>query len=254
MIDTNVKMNNKMGIIIALDGMKKKDAIELAKKLSSASQIVCFKANDLLDDEGGKIIEELSQYGLVMADPKYHDIPNTVGNRVKKISSYHPMFITVHASGGIEMMRAAVENTSEITVAIKSKILAVTVLTSLDEEECNLNLGGPVKAKVLQFARNAILSGVEGIVCSANELAFLSKFPELKWLIKVTPGIRPKWHIDPSDDQARIVTPADAVKLGADFIVIGRPIVRAKDPLKALEDTISEIEEAERELAEKRRG
>ncbi len=224
-------------IIVALDGMNVKSALSLAEKLGGED--VLFKVNDLLDDdEGLKIIGTLNRYGGVMDDPKLHDIPNTVKNRIKKHAYMTPVFITVHASGGIAMMRVAVENCGQ------SKILAVTVLTSLNEEECYLNLGSPVKAKVLQYARNAVIAGVHGIVCSPKELEFLSQFPELKSLIKVTPGIRPVWHLDPKDDQSRVTTPAQAVQMGADYLVIGRPIVKAEDPVEAVHKTKQEIMDA----------
>jgi orotidine-5'-phosphate decarboxylase len=146
------------------------------------------------------------------------------------------------------MMRAAVKG-AEKNVNKKVKILGVTVLTSMNEEECNLSFGAPVKAKVLQFARNAVLAGLYGIVCSPLELEFLSKFPETDSLIKVTPGIRPQWHIDPSDDQSRITTPAKAVKMGSDYLVIGRPILKADDPLEAFLKTKDEVEKAEAGLS-----
>ena len=111
-------------IIVALDEMDYEQAISLAQKLKEAE--VIFKINDLLDDrDGPSIIWKTKHFGDVMADPKFHDIPNTVKNRVKKYVGFKPDFITVHASGGVAMMRAAVENCEE------SKILAVTVLTSL---------------------------------------------------------------------------------------------------------------------------
>lgn len=226
-----------MKIIIALDDIGMDKALSLASVLKDEG--VMFKVNDLLDDPGLQIISDLLNLGVdVMDDPKLHDIPNTVKTRISKHAFRKPQFITIHASGGVEMMRKAVEG------AGISKILAVTVLTTLGEEECNINLGGPVKAKVLQYARNAVLAGVHGIVCSAKELEFLSKFSELKNLIKVTPGIRPKWHVDPKDDQTRIVTPYDAVRLGAHYIVIGRPIVKASDPVEAVRKTKEEIDNA----------
>ncbi|HDH31441.1 MAG TPA: orotidine-5'-phosphate decarboxylase [Candidatus Wolfebacteria bacterium] len=222
-------------IIVAFDGMKYDDVLPLAEALSGMG--VLFKVNDLLDEYGVKIIESLKYFGGVMADPKLYDIPNTVKNRIKRYAAFKPDFITVHASGGIDMMRAAVDSCD-------SKILAVTVLTSLTEEECNINLGGPVKAKVLQFARNAVLAGVHGIVCSSQELKFLSEFRELKALIKVTPGIRPVWHLDPKDDQSRVTTPADAVDMGSDYLVIGRPIIKALNPVEAVRKTKKEIGKA----------
>lgn len=219
-------------IIVALDDLTPADALALAEKLSGTG--VLFKANDLLDDPGPAIIKALAGFGGVMADPKFHDIPNTMKNRVKKFAVLGPKFITVHASAGVPAMRAAVEKCGD------SQILAVTVLTSLSEDECNLIFGAPVKAKVLQFARDALLAGVHGIVCSPKELEFLKGFPELAGLIKVTPGIRPVWHFG-TEDQARVTTPADAVKMGANYLVIGRPIVKAKDPAEAVRKTQDEI-------------
>jgi orotidine-5'-phosphate decarboxylase len=147
------------------------------------------------------------------------------------------LFITVHGQN-IAILRNAVKNCGD------SKILAITVLTSIGEEECSLNLGGPVKAKVLQFARNAVLAGAHGIVCSARELIFLSNYPETHGLIKVTPAIRPEWYHDPKDDQARPTTIETAVLAGADYLVIGRPIITAPRPKIALLRSMAEVEEA----------
>ena len=224
-------------IIVALDGMSDEDALSLAEKLKGTGAIL--KANDLLDGpQGLGIIDTLSQYAGVMDDAKLYDIPNTEENRVKKHAAHNPLFITVHASGEIAMMRKAVQNSGN------SKILAVSVLTTMNEEECHLTFGAPVKAKVLQFARNAVLAGVYGLVCSAKELAFLSGYPEVACLKKFTPGIRPIWHLDPKDDQSRVTTPADAVRMGADYIILGRPIVKAKDPVEAVRLTQQEIDQA----------
>lgn len=220
-------------IIVALDGLSVSDALSLAEKLSGED--VIFKANDLLDDKGPKIIAELGKYGGVMADPKLHDIPNTVKNRIKKYVIHGPDFITVHASGGIAMMKSAVENRGD------SGILAVTVLTSLGEEDCVSIFGSSVKDKVLQFARDAVLAGLQGIVCSPKELEFLSEISEFNNLIKVAPGIRPRWNLTPKDDQSRVMTPYDAARKGADYFVIGRPIVQAEDPIEAVKKTKDEI-------------
>lgn len=228
-------MENSSRIVIPLDGMTKKSALEVAVKL--AGKVWGFKANDLLIECGVGIIEELKQFGNVFADPKLHDIPNTVANSMKKLAIVGADLVTVHASGGVEMMRAAVD------VAGDSKVLAVTVLTSLDEDTAHLTFGNPIKATVLQFARNASLAGVFGVVCSPKELEILSKQPELQSLAKITPGIRPEWY-QVDDDQKRTMTPAEAAKLGATLLVIGRPILKAKDPVEAAEKTAREIEEA----------
>lgn len=233
-------MNNNP-IILPLDGMSKVRALEIAEKFSG--KVWGVKINDLIDQELFRkedeisLIEKLTKICPFFADPKLHDIPNTVANRTKAYAKGGAYFITVMASGGIEMMRAAVENRGD------SKILAVTVLTSLSEEEAHLTYGEPSKAKVLLFAQWAKLAGVDGIVCSAKELEILSKHPELEGLIKVTPGIRPDWYKE-ADDQKRTMTAGEAIKLGADYLVIGRPLLRAADPMEAVEKTLAEIEEA----------
>lgn len=228
-------------IIVALDGMTLNGTVEMAEKLRDV--VGAFKVNDALDHSiGPSIISRLGEIGNVMADTKFHDIPNTVANRVHNLifgAEPHPLFITVQASGGIAMMSKALESIDAMVSS--TKILAVTVLTSLNEEDCNLTFGAPVKAKVLQFARWAMLAGVQGIVCSPKELEFLSKYPELEDLIRVVPGIRPKWAVKP-DDQKRVTTPADAISMGADYLVIGRPITKADDPVEAAKRILEEIQ------------
>jgi len=124
----------------------------------------------------------------------------------------------VHASAGIEALMAAVDNKRD------SLVLAVTVLTSIEENNANLIFGGPIKAKVLQFALDAKLAGCDGIICSPQELEFLSEQKELKDLMKITPGVRPDWAV--VGDQKRVLTPADAIRSGATALVIGRPITK----------------------------
>lgn len=229
-------------IIVALDDLTETQALDLANFLRG--KVWGFKVNDLLDECGAAIVAKLRNYGNVFADPKIHDIPNTALNRVKRYLGAGACLITVHASGGISMMKASIDATKILTVVrdYQPRILAVSVLTSLTEDEAHLIFGAPIKAKVLQFARYAVLAGVHGIVCSPQELAILNQ-PELAGLIKVTPGIRPAWHQKP-DDQKRSMTPAEAIKLGANYLVIGRPITKAADPLEAVEKTNAEIEAA----------
>ncbi len=231
-------------IIVALDGLTHERAIELAKAM--AGEEALFKANDLLDYPGPAILDELAQFGLVMADAKLHDIPKTVERRTIKLMKMKPAILTVHASGGVEMIMAAVKAAAEYYP--DCMIFAVTVLTSLNEEICQLNLGAPVKAKVLQYARDALLAGAHGIVCSAKELEFLAGYPELGQLKKACAGIRPAWYLDPTDDQARIMTPGKAVKKGADYLVIGRPITLAEDPSQAFSYAVAEIAAALAEI------
>lgn len=207
-------MRNK--IIIALDGITIKEALKIARKLKDS--VWGFKVGDLLYDDSS-IIFKLKKFGHVFADVKLHDIPNTVGNSVHRLSRAGADIITVHASGGIDMMRAAQRN------AGKSKIIAVTILTSQKEKNTT--------KKVLKLAQNARKAGLWGIVCSGQELKALNRVPGIKKMIKVVPGVRPVWYTK-KDDQKRKITPSEAIKFGADYLVIGRPITGAKNPLKAL--------------------
>ena len=227
-------------IIVALDNLSERKVQEIVRKIQE--EVYGFKANDLLDRIGAReCIFYFNEHGKVMADPKLCDIPNTVGNRIKVYFgadensdidlAYQANIVTVMACAGLSALRKAVEMKRNLKA--KTMIAAVTVLTSLDEEECNLTLGGPVKAKVLQYARNAVIAGCDAIVCSAQELLFLKQYPELDRLIRITPGIRPKGAS--ADDQKRVNTPAEAVKNGADFLVIGRTITESDDPLAAVQ-------------------
>ncbi|MEI6510949.1 MAG: orotidine-5'-phosphate decarboxylase [Candidatus Uhrbacteria bacterium] len=156
--------------------------------------------------------------GRVMWDGKFDDIPNTMGGAARGTNALRPKFLTVHASSGIDGMFAAVDNRGEASV------LAVTVLTSRGEDDAHLTFGGPTKAKVLQFAREAVLAGAQGIVCSPQELGLIKSRRELKGLVTVVPGVRPTWAA--ANDQKRVMTPGEAVRAGADYLVIGRPIIQ----------------------------
>lgn len=226
-------------IIVALDV----DDLEKARNLieNLTPYVGCFKIGlELISSVGGpqaiNFVHELG--GLVFYDGKFDDIPNTVGGAAKAISKRRVKMFNVHASAGIEAMRAAVDQKGA------SLVLAVTVLTSLEDDNAYLIFGAPSKAKVLQFARDAKIAGCDGIICSPQELEFLGKHSELNGLLRVVPGIRPKWSV--KDDQKRVTTPADAIKAGADYLVIGRPITdppkEVGSPVDAVKRIIDEIE------------
>ncbi len=219
-------------IIVALDGISKADALALAAKLRGL--VWGFKVNDLLVECGLPIISELKAYGNVFADAKLHDIPNTVLNGVKRLAGAGADLITIHASGGKKMIAEAAGASGS------AKILAVTVLTSLNEQDSREVFGKTPREAVLMLARIAKDGGAHGTVCSPEEVALLASEPELQELIKVVPGIRPSWHGTP-DDQARTNTPAEALKAGASLLVIGRPIVKHEDPARAAEMINQEI-------------
>jgi orotidine-5'-phosphate decarboxylase len=177
--------------------------------------------------EGPPIVRELVESGRrVFLDLKYHDIPNTVGAAVREAAKLGVSMLTVHASGGGKMLRAAVEAAHDTKPDLL--VLAVTVLTSLDDVELGkIGLRGGVIDQVLRLAALAISNGCRGIVASAMEAAALrEEFGND--IIIVTPGVRAAGS--GPHDQARVVTPAEAISAGASHIVVGRPITEALDP------------------------
>ncbi len=219
-------------IVVPLDGMNRNQALALAETLSGA--VWGFKVNDLLVEEGISILRELKRYGNLFADPKLHDIPNTVANSVSKLDTIPCDLITIHASGGKKMIEAAVK------AATHSKILCVTALTSLAESDTKRIFGRTPKETVVEFATIAAEAGAYGIVCSPEELTVLNQHPELANLKRIVPGIRPAWY-GKADDQVRIATPKVAAESGATLLVIGRPITEAENPVDACKKINAEI-------------
>ncbi|MCK5556137.1 MAG: orotidine-5'-phosphate decarboxylase [Alphaproteobacteria bacterium] len=212
-------MEAKDRIIVALDV----DSLDKAQSLieSLAPYVGCFKVGlELLTAVGAPQVVQFvhSHGGEVFFDGKFDDIPNTVCNAAKAVANLKVKMFNVHASSGIESMAAAVANKGQ------SIVLAVTVLTSLEENNAHLIFGEPSKTKVLQFARDAKIAGCDGIICSPQELDLIGRQKELGGLLKVTPGVRPDWAS--VGDQKRIMTPAEAIKAGATALVIGRPITK----------------------------
>jgi orotidine-5'-phosphate decarboxylase len=205
-------------IVVALDGIPKKKALRLARSMKGL--VWGFKVNDLLFEDP-KIIRRLRLYGKVFADAKLHDIPNTVQNSIARLALLKATIISVHASAGLEMMKAAKQ------VAGQAKVVGITVLTSTP---------GNVKKQVLSLAADAQTAGLDGIVCSAEELPLLKNFKGLK----IVPGIRPKWYSS-SDDQRRTASPSWAIQAGANLLVIGRPITKAKDPVATIKKILQEL-------------
>ena len=180
----------------------------------------------------------LGELGLpVFLDLKFQDIPATVGGAVRAALALKPFIITGHASGGAEMMRAAVEAADGPD---RPLVVAVTVLTSLaDEDLAATGVAGDAVAQVLRLAGLAKRSGLDGVVCSAHEAEALRAALGDDFKL-VVPGIRPQWAA--ADDQKRIVTPAEAVAKGADYLVIGRPITAADDPADAARRIAAELD------------
>ena len=224
-------MKTKQNLIVALDKVSADRALEIADQLSG--QVWGFKVNDLLVKEGPSIIKKLKAHGRVFADPKLHDIPNTVANSVSVLESAGADLITVHSSGGPSMLEAAVKSCGQ------SKILAVTVLTSLSPEECqSVYLKKPDRL-VPDFVKLARDSGVAGIVCSPMEIESVRSLVPQDFIV-LTPGIRPGWY-QKADDQSRTSTPSAALEAGSNFLVIGRPICEDSDPLAAVKKIEAEL-------------
>lgn len=231
-------MKTQSKIIVALDV----DSLERARPLieTLAPHVWCFKVGlELLTSVGApKVIEFIHGLdGEVFYDGKFDDIPNTVGNATKAVAKMNVKMLNVHASAGIEAMMATVANRGDALV------LAVTVLTSLEENNAHLIFGNPSKAKVLQFARDAEIAGCDGVICSPQELELLGRQKELNSLLKITSGVRPEWAN--VGDQKRVMTPKEAIKAGATALVIGRPITNPPSeigtPVEAVKRIIEEI-------------
>lgn len=194
-----------------------------------------------------KAIEIIHSFGgKVFYDGKFGDIPNTVGEAAKEVSKLGVKIFNIHASATMSAMLAAVANKGG------AKVYAVTVLTSIDEHESNIVFGGPSKAKVLQFARDAKLAGCDGIICSAQELEMLNGHPELLGLKKITPGIRPAFAS--VNDQKRVMTPVEAIRAGATHLVIGRPITKPEGMTseEAAQKILEEISEGMKDQTKER--
>jgi len=222
---------NDPKIIVALDFAEKNQALEFARKTTPA-QCRLKVGNELFTSCGPALVEELVGEGYdVFLDLKFHDIPNTVQKAASAAARLGVWMLNVHAMGGSAMMQAAREGVE--VVARRPFLIAVTVLTSMSEQDLrNSGIDKPLPQLVRQLARNALDSGLDGVVCSAREAAELrAEIGDAALL--VTPGIRPEWA--GSDDQQRILTPRQALAAGASYLVIGRPITGHADPASALQ-------------------
>ena len=217
-------------VIVAYDKMTWEQTLGLADQLRTTGAII--KVNDLFFEHGMKIIEHLSVYGRVMLDGKFHDIPNTVLNVCNKLGVHAPWAVTVHASGGGEMIKKAVDGLS----STNTKVLAVTVLTSFDEKTCQEVYHRLPMKQVFALAKIAHEAGADGIVCSPKEVGRLKKlYPDMMFVV---PGVR-STGVD-KGDQKRTATPAETVERGADYLVMGRQVIGAPDPAQEVTRVMTE--------------
>lgn len=230
-------MNQIPKLFIAIDQNDINKAKDLIKKLSP--EFCGIKVGkELFTVCGPEIIEWTQAKGFkVFLDLKYHDIPNTVEKACFAASEMGVSILNVHALGGKEMMLAAKKGVTKSSN--NPYLIAVTVLTSMDQNAIkDIGFNSSVNDQVLKLAKSASQAGLDGIVCSAKDIANIkNELPE-KFLY-VTPGIRLRNNAE--DDQKRIVTPAEAVKIGANILIIGRPITQAVNTKKILSEIIKEI-------------
>lgn len=228
-------------LIVSLDIDKREKAEKLVETLGSSVEIYKVGAIPIMAF-GMDIVRYLEkQKKKIFLDLKFFDIPNTVEHAV-----YHaccmmkPLLLTVHISGSIEMLKAAISGRDRSSS--KTKIIGVTVLTSLCQKDLELTgITSSIDSHVLRLAQIAYETKIDGIVCSVRELEFLRKrFPEN--FLMVCPGIRPSVS---QDDQKRVATVAQAVKAGADYLVVGRPVIESKNPKEVVEMMKKQIKENE---------
>jgi len=218
-----VPQNNRAPIAVALDAPDEETAARWSQAVTPYVSVV--KVGLELFCRTGPSIVEIVRGGTgagLFLDLKLHDIPNTVAGAAKSVARLKPKYLTVHASGGSDMVRAAVEAAPDVTIA------AVTVLTSLDEQTlADVGLAGPSTDAVRRLAVLAVKAGAGALVCSPQEVAVVRAEvgPDV---VLITPGVRPAGA--DAQDQARIATPVEALRAGADLLVIGRPITAASDP------------------------
>ena len=225
-------------LIVALDYANERDALVLADQLDPAACRVKV-GKELFTACGPAIVEHLQERGFdVFLDLKFHDIPQTVAKACKAAARLGVWMLNVHASGGSTMLRAAREAVNDATGTRRTLLVAVTVLTSMNDAALReVGVNSSVQDQVGRLATLAAECALDGIVCSALEASRLREaMPEL---LRVTPGIRPAQYAE--DDQRRIMTPAAALAAGSDFLVVGRPITAAEDPAQALSQILSEL-------------
>lgn len=235
-------------LIVALDVDTPDQALDLVTDLRDVAGM--FKiGSQLFTLAGPRIVKDVIASGAkVFLDLKFHDIPHQVAGSARSAAQLGISLFTLHASGGEEMMRRAVEAVTEVAEregTTRVKVLAVSVLTSIDAATLSqIGINSTPEESVLRLVKLAEQSGVDGVVASPQEAATIRATVAPKFLI-VTPGIRPAGNDAGADDQRRIATPAAALNAGADYLVVGRPITAAADPVAAAREIVAEMERAQ---------
>jgi orotidine-5'-phosphate decarboxylase len=236
-------MTPKDRLVLALDVDTEREALGIVDQLKD--EVALFKVgHQLFTAYGPDIVRRIIDAGgRVFLDLKYHDIPNTVAKAAAEAVKLGVSIFNVHAFGGLDMMRAAAESAKEsaekrgVPVPL---VLAVTILTSMDDAVLRkeLKINRSLRREVAYLARLAQRAGMHGVVASPREIKMLRRVIRGKFVI-LTPGVRPVWA--GKDDQKRVMTPGEAVAAGSDYIVVGRPVLKAEDRKTAVEKILQEI-------------
>lgn len=234
------QLSPKDRLIVALDVSSAAEARKIVAAIGESASL--YKVGkQLFTAEGPQVVRDLIASGRsVFLDLKFHDIPNTVAGAVREAAKLGVAMLTVHASGGRKMLTSAAEAAAQSSA--KPLVLGVTVLTSTSEAElAEVGVMGKLEEQVLRLATEVVQSGCGGVVASAREASMLRDKLGSGFAI-VTPGVRPIGA--EHGDQARVVTPAEALRAGATHIVVGRPITGAVDPAKAAREIVAELNSA----------
>ena len=231
----------KDALCVALDGSDREWIVHMAGRLAETAGWLKVGL-EAFTAFGPEIVNEIGLCGpQVFLDLKLHDIPNTVRQAAANCARSGARLFNVHAAGGAAMLEAAMEGVHQAVPVRPPRVLAVTLLTSLGRDGmAEIGFSGGAEELVLRLADLARRCGVDGVVASAREAAAIRRLCGPDFLI-VTPGIRPAWSV--VDDQSRVVTPRRARELGADILVIGRPITRAESPAEAARMVLEEMSE-----------
>ena len=238
-------MKNKK-LIIALDVETQGKALDFVKQLHSVAGM--FKVgSQLFTAAGPQIVRDiLAHDSKVFLDLKFHDIPHQVAGAARSAAELGVSLFTIHASGGSEMMRRAVDSVNEVAAkgGTRSAVLAISVLTSIDATILNqIGVASTPTESVMRLVKMAEASGVDGVVASPQEIETIRQTVSRPEFLVVTPGIRPA--ANEAGDQKRVATPSAAIAAGASYLVVGRPITGAPDPVAAANEISSEMERGE---------
>jgi len=241
----NALITPKERLVIALDVDSGQEALRLVDEL--IGEVGMFKVgHQLFTAYGPDIVRKIRDKGArVFLDLKYHDIPNTVAKASAEAVKLGVSIFNVHALGGLDMMRAAVSAAKEEADRQSLPLpllLAVTILTSMDDMALRreLKINRSLRREVSHLAELAQRAGMSGVVASPQEIVMLRKAIRGRFVV-LTPGVRPEWA--GKDDQKRIMSPGEAIKAGADYLVVGRPVLKAPDRKLAVRKIIQEIEQ-----------